>query len=358
MRLRKKYVQRRSFSWTRAAMSLPTIGITMGDPVGIGPEIIVKALAQKEVFAYCSPLVFGDANVLNEANRVLGASCTINSVRRVEEAKGTPGTIDLIELSHTDLNGFRFGTPKKPYAAQIIRYLKTALSFAMNGRIKGMTTCPINKGFLNDAGYPFTGHTEFLAQRTNSAPVAMMLVTPRLRVVLATTHCALGDVPGMITPEGIMDIIRITDSALRSSFGISNPKLAVASLNPHAGEGGLFGNEEKTAILPAIHGCRGAGVNVVGPLASDSLFHFAAEGIYDAVVCMYHDQGLIPIKLMGFKRAVNVTLGLPIIRTSVDHGTAYDIAGRGVADPSSLIEAIILASEMAKAGGKDIDKSV
>ncbi|NIS62868.1 MAG: 4-hydroxythreonine-4-phosphate dehydrogenase PdxA [Proteobacteria bacterium] len=329
-------------------MPLPTIGITMGDPVGIGPEIIVKALAQEEVFAYCRPLVFGDANVLSEANRALNTPCKINAVRGVEEAKGTPGTIDLIELSRTDLNGFRFGTPKKSYAGQIMRYLETALSFAMDGRINGMTTCPINKGFLNDAGYPFTGHTEFLAQRTKSAPVVMMLATPRLKVALVTTHCPLRDVPGLITQEGIMDTIRITDSALRSSFGIPNPQLAVASLNPHAGEDGLFGDEEKTSILPAIHGCRRAGVNVVGPLASDSLFHFAVEGIYDAVVCMYHDQGLIPIKLMGFTKAVNVTLGLSIIRTSVDHGTAYDIAGSGVADPSSLIEAIIVASKMAR----------
>jgi 4-hydroxythreonine-4-phosphate dehydrogenase len=339
-------------------MPLPTIGITMGDPVGIGPEIIVKALAQKEVFAHCRPLVFGDANVLNEANRVLNASCNINPLRRVEEARGNLGTIDLIELSHTDLNGFQFGTPKKSYAPQIIRYLETALSFAMDGRIKGMTTCPINKGFLNDAGYPFTGHTEFLAQRTSSAPVVMMLVTPQLKVALVTTHCALRDVSGLITPEGIMDTIRITDAALRSFFGIANPKLAVASLNPHAGEDGLFGDEEKTVIFPAIHECTRAGINVVGPIASDSLFHFAAKGIYDAVVCMYHDQGLIPIKLMGFKTAVNVTLGLSIIRTSVDHGTAYDIAGSGVADSTSLIEAIILASEMARARGKNVDKSV
>ena len=221
-----------------------------------------------------------------------------------------------------------------------------------------MTTCPINKGFLNDAGYPFTGHTEFLAQRTNSAPVVMMLVAPGLKVALVTTHCALRDVPRLLTRERIMDTIRISDHALRNSFGISNPKLAVASLNPHAGDDGLFGDEEKTAIIPAIDGCKRAGVNVDGPMGSDSLFHFAGEGFYDAVVCMYHDQGLIPIKLMGFKRAVNVTLGLPIIRTSVDHGTAYDIAGRGTADPSSLIEAIILARRMVGANGKIIDKSV
>ena len=335
-------------------MSLPIIGITMGDPVGIGPEIIVKALAQKEVFACCRPLVFGDANVLKEANKVLNAPCSINPVRGVEEAKGTPGMIDLIELSHIDLNGFRFGTPQKPYAIQIIRYLETALSFAKDGRIGGMATCPVNKGFLNNAGYPFTGHTQFLAQRTNSGSVVMMLATPRLKVTLVTIHCALRDVPGLITPERIMDTIRITDDALKRSFGIPNPKLAVASLNPHAGEDGLFGNEEKATILPAINECRRAGVNVEGPLPSDSLFHFATEGIYDAVVCMYHDQGLIPIKLMGFNKAVNVTLGLSIIRTSVDHGTAYDIAGTGTADPSSLIEAIIMASGMARARGKTI----
>jgi 4-hydroxythreonine-4-phosphate dehydrogenase len=303
----------------------------MGDPVGIGPEIIVKALTQKEVFVHCRPIIFGDANVLKEANRVLNSPCNIHPIRTAEEAKGTPGMADLIELSHIDLNGFRFGAPQKPYAATIIRYLETALSFAMDGMIEGIATCPINKGFLNSAGYPFTGHTEFLAQRTNSAPVVMMLVAPMLKVALATTHCALRDVPGLVTRERIIDTIRITDHALRDSFGIPTPKLAVASLNPHAGEGGLFGDEEKTAIL-----------------------HFAGSGIYDAVVCMYHDQGLIPIKLMGFKRTVNVTLGLPIIRTSVDHGTAYDIAGRGTADPSSLIEAIILASRMLGARRKKL----
>jgi len=335
-------------------MSLPIIGITMGDPVGIGPEIIVKALMHKEVFVHCRPIIFGDANELKEANRVLNSPCNIHPIRTAEEAKGTPGIADLIELSHIDLNGFRFGAPQKPYAAPIIRYLETALSFAMDERIEGIATCPINKGFLNSAGYPFTGHTEFFAQRTNSAPVVMMLVAPMLKVALATTHCALRDVPGLVTRERIIDTIRITDHALRDFFGIPTPKLAVASLNPHAGEDGLFGDEEKTAILPAIDRCRSAGFKVDGPMASDSLFHFAGSGIYDAVVCMYHDQGLIPIKLMGFKRTVNVTLGLPIIRTSVDHGTAYDIAGRGTADPSSLIEAIILASRMLGARRKTL----
>lgn len=338
-------------------MSLPIIGITMGDPVGIGPEIIVKALAQEEVSARCRPLVFGDANVLGEAIRLLSSPCDISPVGTVDEIKGIPGIIDLIELSHIDLNGFRFGTPKESYAVHVIRYLETALSFAMDGRIGGMTTCPINKGALNAAGYPFTGHTEFLAQRTHSPRTVMMLVSPGLKVALVTTHCALRLVPRLITRQRIADTIRITHQALRNSFGIPNPKLAVASLNPHAGEGGLFGHEEKAIIIPAIDGCRRAGLSVEGPLASDSLFHFAAAGSYDAVICMYHDQGLIPIKLTGFKKAVNLTLGLPIIRTSVDHGTAYDIAGRGEADPSSLIEAVILASEMAREKGKNIDKA-
>lgn len=182
-------------------MSLPVIGITMGDPVGIGPEIIVKALARKEVFACCRPLVFGDPNVLKEANRVLGSPCAVNPMETAGEARGIPRTIDLIELSHIELDDFRFGIPKKPYAAHVIRYLETALSFAMNGRIQGMTTCPINKGALRDAGYPLTGHTELLAQRTNSAPVVMMLVAPGLKVALVTTHWPLRDVPGLITRE-------------------------------------------------------------------------------------------------------------------------------------------------------------
>jgi 4-hydroxythreonine-4-phosphate dehydrogenase len=333
-------------------MSLPIIGITMGDPVGIGPEIIVKALVQRAVFARCRPLVFGDANVITETMRVLRSPCTINVVGRTEEARGSQGIIDLIGLSHIDLHGFQFGTPKRPYAAHIIRYLETALSSAMDGRIAGITTCPINKAFLNDAGYPFTGHTEFLAERTHSPRVVMMMVAPGLKVALVTTHCALRDVPRLITREGIADTIRITHHALRTSFGVANPRIAVASLNPHAGEDGWFGREEKTIITPAIDECRGSGLSVEGPLASDSLFYFAAGGAYDAVICMYHDQGLIPIKMVGFKRAVNVTLGLPVIRTSVDHGTAYDLAGRGTADPSSLVEAIILASEMVGRGQK------
>ncbi len=344
------------FSRIKAAMSLPIIGITMGDPAGIGPEIIVKALAQEEVFAHCRPLVFGDANVLKETIRVLGSPCDINPLGCAEETRGSPGTVDLIELSHIDLHGFRFGAPKRPYAAHIIRYLETALSSALDGRIAGITTCPINKGFLNEAGYPFTGHTEFLAERTHSPRVVMMMVAPGLRVALVTTHCALRDVPRLITREGIVDVIMITHNALRNSFGIASPRLAVASLNPHAGENGLFGHEEKAVIIPAIDECRGSGLSVEGPLASDSLFHFAAGGTYDAVICMYHDQGLIPIKLMGFRRAVNVTLGLPVVRTSVDHGTAYDIAGRGTADPSSLIEAIMLASEISSIRAKNVDK--
>ena len=339
------------------AMSSPIIGITMGDPAGIGPEIIVRGLARKEAFVSCRPLVFGDPNVLGKANKALGFPCTINPVREPKDIKGCPGTADLIELSHIDLKGFRFGIPRKSYAVSTIRYLETALSFAQDEKIDGITTCPVNKGFLNDAGYPFSGHTEFLAQRTDSSPVVMMLVTEAFRVSLVTTHCALRDVADLISSGRIIDTIRITNRALRSFFGISNPRLAVAALNPHAGEGGLFGSEEETIILPAVDECRSTGIDIEGPMPSDSLFHFAAEGKYDAIVCMYHDQGLIPIKLTGFKKAVNVTLGLPIIRTSVDHGTAYEIAGSGEADPSSLIEAIILAGEMAGGRGKDVDKS-
>lgn len=338
-------------------MSSPVIGITMGDPAGIGPEIIVRVLARKEVFAFCRPLIFGDPHVLGEANKVLGFPCIINPVTDPKETKGCPGIADLIELSHIDLKGFRFGVPRKSYATPTIHYLETALSFAQDEKIDAITTCPVNKGFLNDAGHPFSGHTEFLAQRTDSGPVVMMLVTNALRVALVTTHHALRDVAALITPKRIIDTIRITYHALRVFFEIRNPKLAVSALNPHAGEGGLFGCEEQTIILPAVNECRKAGINIEGPLPSDSLFHFAAKGKYDAIVCMYHDQGLIPIKLTEFKKAVNVTLGLPIIRTSVDHGTAYEIAGRGEADPSSLFEAIILAGKMARVRGKGLDKS-
>jgi 4-hydroxythreonine-4-phosphate dehydrogenase len=211
-----------------------------------------------------------------------------------------------------------------------------------------MVTCPINKALMNTSGYPFEGHTQLIADLTGTADYVMMLAGARLRVTLVTIHCALRDVPNRINKENILKTIRITHEALRYDFGIGKPRIAVAALNPHAGESGLFGSEEEAIILPAVNSAREEGMDVAGPLPADSLYYKAASGGFDAVVNMYHDQGLIPLKLLHFSDGVNVTLGLPIVRTSVDHGTAYDIAGKGIADPASLKAAIKMAAEIAK----------
>jgi 4-hydroxythreonine-4-phosphate dehydrogenase len=218
---------------------------------------------------------------------------------------------------------------------------------AQKGSVDALVTAPISKEALNAAGYPFPGHTELLAKMTGSRDVVMMLAGPRLRVALVTTHLSLRQVPGALTRERIERTIEITYRGLQYYWGIPTPRLAVAGLNPHAGEGGIFGSEEKEVIIPAVEECRQKGMMIFGPLPSDSLFFHAASGRYDAVVSMYHDQGLIPLKLLHFREGVNITLGLPIIRTSVDHGTGYDIVGQGVADATSLINAILTAARMA-----------
>jgi 4-hydroxythreonine-4-phosphate dehydrogenase len=227
-------------------------------------------------------------------------------------------------------------------------YIDWACDACIQGDAAGMITAPINKQALKLAGTEFPGHTELLAQRCHAGKVVMMLAGAKLKVCLVTTHCALRDVVQRLSADNVLATIQITNDSLQRQFGLVRPRLAVLALNPHAGEGGLFGSEEKHSIAPAIKSAQAIGIDASGPYSADSLFHFAAQGQFDAVVCMYHDQGLIPLKLLHFDDAVNVTLGLPIVRTSVDHGTAYDLAGTGKASPSSLIAAVKMADEMAK----------
>jgi 4-hydroxythreonine-4-phosphate dehydrogenase len=234
----------------------------------------------------------------------------------------------------------------------MIHYIQVASDLAIQRRIAAMVTCPINKTAMQLAGFPYNGHTELLAERTKSDNYAMMFAGDRLRVVLATIHVPLRDVPSILSKQKILRTIKLTWQTLQERFGVKTPRIAVAGLNPHAGESGMFGNEEKDIIAPAIAQARNEGVDVVGPLPPDTLFYHAAKGRYDVVVSMYHDQGLIPFKLMHFNNGVNVTIGLPIIRTSVDHGTAYDIAGTGIADPGSLIAAINMAVQQAAYASK------
>jgi 4-hydroxythreonine-4-phosphate dehydrogenase len=328
-------------------MTSPLIAITMGDPAGIGPEIIIKAIGEKRIFAQSRPVVLGDEGILLDTIRRLKASVKINRIEKAEEGVFRRGQLNLISLTVLSPEEVPLGAPWSQGGAAAYRYIERGVQLAQRGNVDALVTAPISKEALNAAGYPFPGHTELLAKMTGSRDEVMMLAGPRLRVALVTTHLSLRQVPGALTRERIERTIEVTYRGLQYYWGIPSPRLAVAGLNPHAGEGGIFGSEEKEVIVPAVEECRQKGMSIFGPLPSDSLFFHAASGRYDAVVSMYHDQGLIPLKLLHFREGVNITLGLPIIRTSVDHGTGYDIVGQGVADATSLINAILTAARMA-----------
>jgi len=325
----------------------PIIGITMGDPVGIGPEIILLSLCKPSIYKMCRPLVIGDLGILDSVKKCTPSSLYIESVNNPDEGRYEFGTVDVLNLSEIVPDKALWGRPTVETGKAMIRYVKAASDLAASGRIAAMVTCPINKTAMQMAGFHYNGHTELLAERTGSNNFAMMLAGNRLRVVLVTIHVPLKEVPSLLTTEKILQTIELTWQTLNERFGLKTPRIAVAGLNPHAGEDGLFGNEEQALIMPAIHKARNQGFDVTGTFPPDTVFYHAANGRYDAVVCMYHDQGLIPFKLLHFTDGVNITLGLPIIRTSVDHGTAYDIAGTGTADPGSLVAAITMAAQHA-----------
>ncbi len=319
----------------------------MGDPAGVGPEIIVKALADAEMHKTCRPVVFGDGGALR-MNVKASRNLTINEITHPSEAKGKPGRIDLISVCDLGKESLIPGMPGVEGGAAMVDCIVTAVEMAKRGEIGAVVTCPISKSLMHQAGHPFEGHTQLIASMTGSRDYVMMLAGERLRVALVTIHCALKDVPSLLTREKVYRTIAVTAKALVRDFGMRAPRIGVAGLNPHAGESGLFGSEEDAIIRPAVEEAVADGYTCEGPYPPDTIFLRAASGGFDAVVAMYHDQGLIPLKLLHFRDAVNVTLGLPIIRTSVDHGTAYDIAGKGIADPSSLKAAVKMAVMMVK----------
>ncbi|MFH1076297.1 MAG: 4-hydroxythreonine-4-phosphate dehydrogenase PdxA [Pseudomonadota bacterium] len=325
----------------------PVIAITMGDPVGIGPEIIVKALSEPMLYEICDPLILGDVRVLSDTAKWLEAKVICQDIEKKWNGQYAFGSINVLNLSAIDPIKIKYGEPSPATGAAMLHYITKAIDMAMEGAVAAMVTAPINKHAMHLAGFEFEGHTEILAQRTGSSEYVMMLAGEKLKVSLVTIHCALSEVPARITRENIYKTISITHKAIKESFGIDSPRLAVAALNPHAGEKGLFGDEEFRVIMPAIEKAQAAGINAAGPFPPDTLFYHACRNAYDAVICMYHDQGLIPFKMLHFSDGVNITLGLPIIRTSVDHGTAYDIAGQGNADAGSLIAAIHMAARQA-----------
>lgn len=323
----------------------PVVAITMGDPRGIGPEVLVKALSRAELRQVCCPLILGDPLVLRRTVEVLGFRLEVVELEEGSILEMPEEGLGILPLSRLlEGNDLTEVTPEEISRASF-GYLEKAGRMALAGQVEAITTGPVSKGAIAGAGIPFQGHTEFFAGLAGTKNFVMMLVGERLRVALVTTHLPLNEVSKSLKEGKILSIVEITGRSLKEYFGFPNPRIAVAAFNPHGGEGGLFG-EEEGIISRAVDQARGRDWIVSGPWPADSLFHRAAQGEYDAVVCMYHDQGLIPLKLLHFHSAVNVTLGLSFIRTSVDHGVAYDIAGKGIASPRSMEEAIKLASRM------------
>jgi 4-hydroxythreonine-4-phosphate dehydrogenase len=327
-------------------MTLPTIAITMGDAAGIGPEIIMKALASSDVRAMCRPLVIGDAERLRLAGERVGSRLHVESLDAPHEASFGHGDVECIDLALIPAN-LPFGKVSPVAGEAAFRYIERAVRLVEGGAAQAICTAPLSKEALHAAGHKYPGHTELLAALTGTPEVSMMLVAPKLRVIHVTTHIGLLDAIERIDAPLVERVIGRAHDTL-SRAGINQPRIGVCGINPHAGENGLFGRgEEATKIEPAIKNSRTRGIDVRGPLPADTLFFLAARGDYDIVVAMYHDQGHGPIKVLGLEAGVNITVGLPMVRTSVDHGTAFDIAGTGVADERSLIEALRQAADLA-----------
>ena len=323
------------------------LAITMGDAAGSGPEIITKSLADPTVRAVCRPVVVGDAATMREALRITGVPGEVRVIDRISEALFPENVIEVIDLQNIQLDRLTRGQVNPMAGKAAFEYIKLATRLALDGECDAIVTSAINKEALNLAGYHYDGHTQLLAELCQATDVAMMLASDKLRISHVTTHVSLEKAIKLVRPERIMTVIRLTDAAVRQ-MGIPEPRIAVAGLNPHSGEGGLFGDEETKYILPAIEEARRQGINITGPLPPDSVFFRTLQGQFDAAIAQYHDQGHIAIKMLGITDAVNITLGLPIIRTSVDHGTNFGKAGKGTADPTSLTLAIKLASVMCR----------
>ncbi|MBR6592259.1 MAG: 4-hydroxythreonine-4-phosphate dehydrogenase PdxA [Prevotella sp.] len=336
----------------------PILAITMGDPAGIGPEIVVKALTIKETYEMCRPIVTGDAKVMEWAAKQLGADVKINAIANVSEAKFEYGTIDVYDLNCIDMEQFEPGKVAPQCGNAAFVSIIKAIELAMAGEVDGTVTAPLNKEALNLAGHHFDGHTEIYAHFTGTKKYAMLLADEFLRVIHVSTHVSLREACDRVKKPRIIEVTELISDACKQ-FGIDNPRIGIAGLNPHASDGGLFGWEEEKEILPAVEELRARGFNVDGPVPPDTLFAKARCGKYDGCVAMYHDQGHIPFKVVGFNwnketgkmdsaQGVNITLGLPIIRVSVDHGTAFDVAGQGIASPSAMLLSIDYATRMAK----------
>ena len=327
----------------------PVVAVTMGDPAGIGAEVVVKAFeAARE---YARPVVIGDASVVAEAVRVCGSDLSVAAVDSVEAALAVEDGIPVLDLDN--VAGMEYGVVREAYGRASLEYVERAIDLAIEGAVDAIATAPINKQATRLAGAEHAGHTGLLAARTGVEEYSMMLIEEPLRVTHVSTHVPLREACDLVTAESVGSTIDVTHGALRD-LGIDEPSIAVAGLNPHASDGGLMGEEDAAEIAPAVEAARERGIDAHGPESPDTVYVRAAGGEFDCVVSMYHDQGHIPIKMLGFGSdgavsGVNVTVGLPIVRTSVDHGTAFDIAGRGVASETSMVDAVRIAARLAAA---------
>lgn len=326
----------------------PIVGITMGDAAGVGPEIILKSLAKEEMYEISRPLVIGDSKILERAKSFVNSELKVESVNaeNLENLAYEYGTVYCLDLNLLS-EELPVGQVSKEAGHAAFKYLETAIELAKQQKISAICTAPLNKEALHKGGHKYPGHTEILADLTGTQDFSMMLSAPNLKVIHVTTHVGILDAVKLINPERVYHVIKLAHDTLQKA-GISSPKIAVCGINPHAGENGLFGyGEEEEKVIPGVEKAQGEGIDVVGPLPADTLFFRTVRGDFDIVVAMYHDQGHGPVKVLGLDAGVNITVGLPIIRTSVDHGTAFDIAGKGIADEKSLMEAMRQAVELA-----------
>ena len=324
----------------------PTIAVTMGDGAGVGPEVTVAAVVDPEVTAICRPVVIGDKGRLEKAAAIMGIDCEVVAVESVDQAVDAPGRVNVIDLALLP-EDLPWGELSAVAGDAAYRYIEKAAALAVDGSVQAICTAPLNKEALHMGGHQYPGHTEMLAALTNTPEVSMLLSAPKLRVIHVTTHIGLIDAVRKIDAGLVERTVRRGWEALRRA-GIENPRIGVCAINPHSGEGGLFGyGEEEEKIIPALETLRAEGIEAAGPLPADTAFYLAGRGDYDLIVAMYHDQGHGPIKVLGIEDGVNITVGLPVIRTSVDHGTAFDIAGKGIVKVESMLEAMRQATALA-----------
>jgi 4-hydroxythreonine-4-phosphate dehydrogenase len=330
-------------------MNKPVIGITMGDPAGVGPELCLRILKEKKVLQKCRPVIFGDASVLERVGRLcrLSHNFPVVPIEEWIRKEGVADTSMVIDCQAVEADRISPGRISTVCGSASYRYVEAAVYSAERGQIAAIATAPINKESLNMAGIRYPGHTEILASLTHTRRVCMMMASDEIKVSLVTIHIGLAEVRKQLSRQRIMDAIELTAGVMKK-LGRSSPRIAVCALNPHGGEHGLFGKEEKEIIEPAIKHAQKEGLNVIGPVVPDTAFLPEKRREFDAYVVMYHDQGLIPFKMLAFDSGVNITLGLPIVRTSVDHGTAFDIAWQGKASAGSMVQSILWAVKLAK----------